>query len=182
MHNMAWLRADQARRMAVSGATDPERVREVLLGAESTSHFDRMIGTASLLSFVPVLRAQVLTLLDRHANALELFDAHLATALAQGMARMQCGMLAEVAWCRVNVGDAVGARRDALAARDRIADCTQADESAATHGRLVQVFEALGDWPAAEPHRAQAAIDWQLHTDRQARLIALLASTPAIAG
>ncbi len=182
MHNMAWLRADQARRMAVTGAADRERVREVLLGAESIDHFDRMIGTASLLSFVPILRAQVLTLLDRHADALELFDAHLDTALSQGMARMQCGMLAEVAWCRVNVGDKVRARRDALAARDRIADCRQADECAATHGRLVQVFEALGDGPAAEHHRAQAVIDRQSHTDRQARLIALLSSTAAIAG
>jgi hypothetical protein len=182
MHNMVWLRADQARRMAVTGTTDRERVREVLLGAESTDHFDRMIGTAALKSFVPVLRAQLLTLLDRHADALELFDAHLDAALSQGMARMQCGMLAEVAWCRVNVGDTVGAQRDALAARDRIVDCRQADESAATHGRLAQVFEALGNRPAAEPHRAQAVIDWQLHTDRQARLIALLSSTAATAG
>ncbi len=182
MHNLAWLRADQARRMAVTGTTDRERVREVLLGAESTSHFDRMVGTASLRSFVPILRAQVLTLLDRHVDALELFDAHLETALSEGMGRMQCGMLAEVAWCRVNVGDAAGALRDALDAQGRIVDCGQADESAATHGRLAQVFDALGDRPAAEPHRAQAAVDWQLHTERQAHLIDLLSRTTVLAG
>jgi hypothetical protein len=176
MHNMAWLRATEARRLAVSGVVDREQVRQVLLGAESTGHFDQRVGTASLRSLVPILRAHVLTLLDRHAEALELFDAYWATALAEGLAKMQGGMLAETAWCRVHVGDVGGARRDAQAAREHLVDCVQPGDRAAVHGRLAQVFDTLCDPAAADRHRVQAHTDWQAHSERQGRLLALLSS------
>ncbi len=181
MHNMAWLRAAQARRMAVSGRGSREQFLQVLLGAESTDHFDQRIGTASLRSLVPILRAHILTMLDRYADALALFEAHIDTAISEGLGRMQCGMLAEMAWCQLNIGDAVGARRSALHAQGLIVECVQPDESAATHGRLAQLFNALDDGPAARHHRAQAEIDWQLHDGRQVRLIELLSSAPGIA-
>ena len=179
MHNMAWLRASAARRLAVCGVVDREQARQVLLGAESTWHFDQRVGTASLRSLVPVLRAHVLTLLDRHAEALELFDTHWSTALAEGLAKMQSGMLAETAWCRVHVGDVGGARRDAQTARDHLVDCVQPGDRAAAHGRLAQVFDALGDPTAADQHRARADVDWQAHGERQQRLLTLLSSLAA---
>jgi hypothetical protein len=181
MHNMAWLRATQARRLAVSGTIDHEQLRQVLLGADSTGHFDQRIGTASLLSLVPILRAHVLTLLDRHAEALELFDAHWATALAEGLATLRSSMLAETAWCRARLGDLAGARRDALEARSRLDACVQPGDRAATHGRLAQVSDALGEPAAATHHRRLADTDWQAHAERQRRLLALLASVPALA-
>ena len=180
MHNMAWLRATQARRLAVCGVTDREQVLQVLPGAESTEHFDRRVGTASLRSLIPILRTHVLSLLDRHADALQLFDTHWATALAEGLAWMQCGMRAETAWCRLHVGDVVGARRDAHEAREHLAECVQPGDSAAAHGRLAQVLGALGDAAAAAHHRDRAGADWQAHTERQLRLLALLSSTAAL--
>ena len=180
MHNMAWLRATQARRLAVSGSVDRDQVRELLLGAESTGHFDQRVGTASLRSLVPILRAHVLSLLERHAEALQLFDSHWATALAEGLAPMQSGMLAETAWCRMRVGDAASARRDAQAAQDRVAECTQPCDSAAVHGRLAQVFDALGERAAADAHRVRAGADWQAHGARQQSLLALLTGAPAL--
>ena len=100
MHNMAWLQVAHARRLATSGSHNPDQVHQILLGADSTSNFDQAVGTASLRSLVPILRAHVLTLLDRHLEALELFDAHLEASLSEGLRRIQCGMLAEIAWCR----------------------------------------------------------------------------------
>jgi hypothetical protein len=179
MHNMAWLRAMEARRLAVAGVVDREQVRQVLLGAESTGHFDQRVGTASLRSLVPILRAHVLSLLGRHAEALALFDTHWSAALADGLATMQCGMLAETAWCRTQVGDFEGARRDAGSARGHLADCTQPGDSAAARGRLAQVFAALDDPDEAARHRVAAEADWQAHGERQRRLLALLSSLPA---
>jgi hypothetical protein len=176
MHNMAWLRAAQARRLAVSGVTNPDQVRQVLLGAESTDHFDKRVGTASLRSLVPMLRAHVLTMLDRFPEAIELFDTHLLAALSEGLGRLQCGVLSEIAWCRVNTGDIAGARREATEAQKRLVDCLQLDERAATHGRLAQVFVLLNEPDAAEHHQERAAIDWLLHTEHQERLIALMSS------
>jgi hypothetical protein len=180
MLNMSWLRAAQARRMAVSGTADPAQVRQVLLGAESSDHFDQRIGIGSLHSLAPMLRALVLTLLDRYAEALELFTAHLDAALREGLGQRQCGPLAEMAWCRVNLGDAEGARSAALQAQHRIAESAGLDERAATHGRLSQIFTALNEPQSALPHRAQAQSDWACHGERQARLLELLSTSAGL--
>ena len=64
MHNRAWLSGNQARMASIfePGApdADSEQVRHALLSAESTGYFDARLGTASLGSLVPVLRAQLL--------------------------------------------------------------------------------------------------------------------------
>lgn len=177
MHNMAWLRVAQARRLATSGMKNPLEVRQILLGADSTEAFDQLVGTASLRSLVPILRAHVLTLLDRHVEALELFDTNLDVALSEGLGRIHCGMLAEIAWCRVSVGDAVGARRDAADAERSATVCVQPDETAAAHGRLAQVFLALENSESANYHRTRAEADWQEHSKQQLELVALLAKT-----
>ena len=46
------------------------RVGHALMGAESIGHYDAGVGTASLGSLVPMLRAQVLTAQGRWAEAL----------------------------------------------------------------------------------------------------------------
>ena len=181
MHNMAWLRAYQARRLAVSGNADRKQVLEVLLGAESTAQFDRMVSTKSLQSLVPMLRAHVLALLDRHAEALTLFDTHFDAAMAEGLGNIRFSLLAEMAWCRARLGDASGARRDALAAEDQLAAFKLVDDSA-THGRLAQVFAALDDAAAAERHQALAVRDRQLHAERQAQGLERLSNLAAIRG
>jgi hypothetical protein len=180
MHNVAWIQTNLARRLAVTGEVDREQVQQVLLRAESTANFDRLLGTASLQSLVPILRAHVFTLLNRHAEALHLFEEHSSTALTEGMGRLQSGLLAEIAWCRVNVGDAAGARRDALAARDHIAGCTQSDERGATHGRLAQVFVALDESLLAEEHRMCANPEWEIHTAQQVQLVTLLSTAETL--
>lgn len=180
MHSMAWLRAAQARRMAFSGPTDRRQVLQILLGADSTSHFDQRVGSASLRSLVPILRAYILTLLNRYADALALFDAHLGAALAEGFDRLRSGLLAETAWCRVNLGDSLGAQRLAREAQLQIGGCGLADERGAAHGRLAQVFTALNDRAAATHHCEHAHAEWHRHAERQARLLALMSSTSAI--
>ena len=65
MHNMAWLRGNHAREASIFGAANADEVRQALMGAESTEHFDAGLRTASLSSLVPILRAQILVVLDR---------------------------------------------------------------------------------------------------------------------
>lgn len=174
MHNMAWLRAVNARRMAVNGEERPVSIQQILLGAESTQSFDQRIGTTSLSSLVPVLRAHVHALLDEHVEALALFDEHLGTALEEGLARIQCAVLAEVAWCRMHVGDTNRAMSDAIAAEEQISQCDQPDERAAAHGRLAQLYELAGEHAASKRHRSQAEVDWSIHSANQSRLVDML--------
>ncbi len=176
MHNMAWLRAVSARRIAVSDGQRPDSIEQILLGAESTGNFDQRIGATSLSSLVPILRAHVLALLDEHVEALVLFDEHFEVALEEGLARVQCAVLAEIAWCRMHAGDKDRAMSEALTAEVQIGLCDQPDERAAAHGRLAQLYAFAGEQAAAELHRSQAEADWSTHSNNQNRVVAMLAA------
>lgn len=179
MHNMAWLRAVHARRLDVSGEADRAEVRTALLGAESIESFDKRVGTGSLHSLVPILRAHVLALLERYAEAVALFEQHFAKALSEGLGQTQCSLHAELAWCQLMSGNREAALTSVAEALAHLLTCTQPDERAATHGRLRQIFLAIGDSARAEEHRALATSEWQAHSQRQS---VLLAALPAAVG
>lgn len=174
MHNMAWLHATSARRIAVGGGQNPGNLQRILLGAESTGNFDHHVGSTSLASLVPILRAHALVLLEQHTEALALFDEHLESALNEGLARSQCAVLAEVAWCRMHAGDKNQAMAEALATEAHIGACHLPDERAAAHGRLAQLYALSGDPMSAERHRLCAEADWSAHSANQNHLVALL--------
>lgn len=174
MHNMAWLRGNHAREAAVFGGTDPAAVRQALLGAESTERFDEGLGTASLQSLVPVLRAQILVVLGRHEEALELYGECVPIALEEGLARMEGCFRADIAWCRLQLGDADAARREALRAQACLGDEMDIDDRACAHGRLALLYAALGDDAAAARHRRDAERDLAVHREAQAELLATL--------
>ena len=171
MHNMAWLHANHARQQALTASADPPATAQVLLSAESTGNFDVLIGTASLDALVPILRAQVLSLQGRHAEALTLYDQHLAAAMAQGLARMQSSLRADMAWCRLQLGQRREAGQDAFAAAQAVQHETDLDDRAAAHSRLARVHAALGDADTAARHAEQAAADWQGHVRDQRALV-----------
>lgn len=145
MHNMAWLRAQRLR------ATDCELVacpadeeRHALLGVESTTNFDILIGSTSLVALVPMLRAQVLTVRGQYEEALSLFETEMTPALRSGMTRLHADLLADQAWCRLKMQQHEPALREARAAEANIDQDGQFDDRAIAHGRLAQTFSMLG--------------------------------------
>lgn len=177
MHNMAWLHVAQERRRALQSEYVPISTHQLLLSADVTRNFDQLIGIASLGSLVPMLRAHALSLLDRHHDALEQFQSHIASALAQGISRIECSVLAELAWCQVRCGRSVEALSTAEDARRKLAECKQSDELAATHGRLAQCFRALSSAPEVAFHAEQSNFEWAKHSElQQSALSALLNS------
>ena len=174
MHNMAWLRTAEARRRSVFGAADTNQARHARLGAESIDRFDALIGTGSLNSLVPLLRSQVLMLDEEFEPALELLVKHIVKARSEGLDRMACVMLADSAWCRLRTGDVSGARIEAGLALGSVTMETHVDDVAMTHSRLSQIHASLGEADLASNHDIEAKAAWQLHRDRQVRLIDLL--------
>ncbi len=189
MHNQAWMRASQARLAllfgpAVAGgrvepgrAATPsadEAVAQALMGAESIGHYDAGIGTASLGSLVPMLRAQVLTAQGRWPEALALFESHLEAARADGLERLLPCLLADRAWCAWQVGHAHEAQALAGAAEQALQQDCDTDDRAMAQARLAQLCRALGDADAAQRHRAEAEHGHRTHCEQQARIGALL--------
>ncbi len=175
IHNMAWMHLNQSRQ-ALLGGISPEggSTRQAALGAESSFNFDALLGVSSLDSLVPMLRAQVLTLQGQWEAALALFDGHLAHAVAQGLGRMQANLRAEMAWCRLQLGQIDAARADARAALMALEEECDIDDRAATHSRLAMFYRALNDEETAQRHAQQAPLDWTQHVADQALAIATL--------
>jgi hypothetical protein len=171
MHNMAWLRAQQLR-ISGSAIFDPPRDETyALLSADSVANFDWMIGSSSLGSLVPVLRAQILTARGEYAEALALYELHLVEAICEGMGRLQADMLADQAWCRLQLGQAKLAWSDALAAEACIDAHGHFDDRAIAHDRLAQVFAACGDSNKASLHTRLCAEAWSGHASFQQQIL-----------
>jgi tetratricopeptide (TPR) repeat protein len=159
---------------ATLSAPDSNALRQALIGAESTANYDQHVGKSSLRWWLPMLRAQLLLAQGRHAEALAMFDVHMPIALDEGLAYMSPVLYADLAWCRVRLGHKDAALVDARVAEAGFsADCEPEDRAGA-HGRLAQVFEALGLAEDARSHAAQAAEHLQALRGQQAQLVALL--------
>jgi hypothetical protein len=175
MHNQAWQRAALAQVDALfdeSGGV--EALTQALMSAESIGHYDAGIGTASLASLVPMLRAQLLTAQGRFAEALALFDANFDAAMAEGLKRLAPGLLADRAWCEQQLGRSDAARALAARADDALAKPVDLDDRMVALARLAQVRAALGETTAAATLREQAQSLHRQHREQQQQLAAAL--------
>ena len=181
MHNMAWLRAQRIRVSDCGLAGEPTKIEEhALLSAESTASFDLLIGSESMPSLVSVLRAQVLTVRKHYSDALALFEAEMASALGSGMGRLQADLLADQAWCRIQLGQRSGALDDAESATACIDPEGQFDDRALAHARLAQVFAALGQGDLAASNSKLAVEAWASHVNIQKKMLEALALIPKL--
>lgn len=181
MHNMAWLRAQRIRISDCALADEPTKMeRHALLSADSTASFDRLIGSESLPSSVSVLRAQVLTVQKQYSDALALFEAEMLSALSSGMGRLQADLLADQAWCRVQLGQRSAALEDAGNAAACIDPDGQFDDRALAHARLAQVFAALGLGDLAARNSTLAEEAWASHVCIQKKMLEALTLVPKL--
>lgn len=189
LHNSAWLRAAQLRQdILLHGASITADSEHTLMSAESTQHFDRLVGARSLQSLTPILRAQIVAVLGRPAEAIALYDRHFEAARAQGISRtIEADLLADRAWCHFAVGDSKTARRHAATALERLDPGSHCIDRLLAHKRLAQVFTGLGDDERAAAHEALSAQALEGHRREQERILTALsallaANAPGLSG
>ncbi|MDT8999637.1 hypothetical protein RQP53_10205 [Paucibacter sp. APW11] len=158
MFNMQAMRTAQSRRAVLSGRAEPNA--ELLLGLDSVHHYDAAVSSRSLPNLTPVQRAQILVLQGQFEAARALYEEHLPLAMSRGLARLGSSLLADMAWCRVNCGQSEQALQQAREAEIELDPTCDVDDRAATHSRLCQIYEALGDGGAAQRHRDLAVQEW----------------------
>ena len=178
MHNMAWLRAHELRRLAFIEQDAEQSKRHALLSIDSTTNFDFLIGSSSLPSLVPILRAQVLSVLGREAEALALYEQHLPSALNEGMGRLRADLTADLAWCQLKLGQTDLATTSALEAQGNIDLGGQHDDRALAHSRLAQVFSLLGYADDAKRHKFMADEAWAGHASLRTSILSELGDLP----
>jgi hypothetical protein len=106
----------------------------------------------------------LLTVQGDFAEAAALLQAQLPAAMAAGLARLGLSLLADLAWCWANTGDALRARAlaDQAAVEVQAEDesCCDIDELAVLHARLAQVYARLREDALAAAQADAAAAAW----------------------
>lgn len=158
LYNQTHMRALRIRHAALAG--EPGEAPAVLLGVDSIHRYDDAVGGSARGDLTPLLRAQLLVVQGDFAEAAGLLTAHLPAAVAAGLARVSCSLLADLAWCWANTGESLKARALAdQAAVEALAEDQPGcdiDERAALHARLAQVYGALHE-PGLAAAQAEAA-------------------------
>lgn len=172
MYNMAEMRAAQACRETLDLAH--RNAAELLLGADSVRHYDEAVGATVMNELTPLLRARILVLQGRYAEARLLYEQNLPQAMSRALTRLDSSRLSDLAWCQANCGSPEQALSQARKAEAELDPSCDPDDRAITHGRLAQVFALLGMAEEAQRHRAMAAQEWtgfaELQQDWRGRL------------
>jgi len=158
IYNMTAMRVAQLRRRHLDSPA--QAMSAHLLGTDSVAHYDAAVDVAVLPDLTPLLRAQLLVLQGDYAHAQALYAEHLPPARARGLARLGSSLLAEVAWCRVNLGETGLALQQALDAEQELDLATDTDDRAASLSRLAQVHAALGRQAQADEFARRAEAEW----------------------
>ncbi len=177
IHNRAWLQASHWRQAFWSQGHLAELGQETTawMAAESVQNFDALIGAMGLSALREVLRAQLLTMRGQAQAALQIYEQHLSAAVEQGMQRHYAALLADQAWCRLQLGQTELARSDAQVAQELIQlETDHDDDRACAHSRLAEIWRALGQLEAAQHQSDLAHAAWASHFAFQQRLAAAL--------
>ncbi|KQW51350.1 MULTISPECIES: hypothetical protein [unclassified Roseateles] len=162
LYNQMQMRALRIRHAALAG--EPGEAPAVLLGVDSIGHFDDAVGGSARADLTPLLRAQLLTVQGDFTAAAALLEAHLPEAIAAGLARTGGSLLADLAWCWANNGEALRARAlaDQAAVEVQAEDAAHCDldECAALHARLAQVYARLHEDALSARHADAAQAAW----------------------
>jgi tetratricopeptide (TPR) repeat protein len=169
LHNMAAFRAYRISLDDAFGHGDRAEAQRVLLEAESTGNYDAGVGNAQLVAQVPLLRAQLMTVLGQFEEAIALIDAQLPRARAEGQAHREARYLADAAHAEIRLGRLDEAARRLRAIQAALPLMSEADDLAGTHARLAGITQALGRAEQAEAHRASAQAHRAAHEAEQKR-------------
>ena len=179
MFNNTAMRVAQARRDSLDGGSlaRPEQV----LGAESVQHYDAAKKVTLLPELAGLQRAQLLVAAGRYAEAHELYSEHHLASPSRHLTRFSASLLADVAWCRVQLGKRELALQQANAAEAETAAETAAEARWVTWGRLAQTYAALGLDERAAQARAQAAKEREVFVAEQREWAETLTSAGLVA-
>jgi hypothetical protein len=181
LYNQAGLRADQARQAAAFGGAGGSEAVHASMGMDSAGNLDAGLGIQSLDWLVPLMRAQLLVVEGRFGEALALIDQHGQRIQAGWRDRMHACLLADRAWCLLQLGRGAEARAEAEVAEQQLLESpSEVDDRALAHARLAQLFQAFGDAARAGEHRALAERDRAAYVAQQAAM--LRAALPALGG
>lgn len=171
LHNVAAFRAGNVRVADAFGIAMPEESHRAMMEANSALHFDAAIGTASFVMLVPLVRAQVLLVEHKFAEAESTFSSLDRLNLESKSVPL---LVVDLAWAKINLGKHTEAMTLFQEATSLLSSVTHIDEIAYVNARMASIARALKLQDAALAHTSSAAAALNCHKAEQAELLGRL--------
>jgi len=157
---MTLAQVQQCRRAQAAGRLDPEEGKQALAALGSARQLAVALTADDVGLQFNLRLGEMLCLIGRFAEALEVFDAHVHDAARRGMSWEATIVRADHAVCLVRCGRPVEAAAAGALARAELADSFDAYTRAVVHGSLAELAVGLGDAAQAATHKAAAQSAW----------------------
>jgi tetratricopeptide (TPR) repeat protein len=181
IHNMAWMSTLAKRNKLLDPAGGVPGRTEITASVESALSFEGLIGDTALHSLSPLLAAQDCILNGQWDRAIQLISENTEHAGEEGFSRLQPGLLADRAYCKIQLGLKEDGLRDAKLALELMRSTKMhGDDTAALHSRLSNVFADLGDIVAHEEQRGLAESAWRKVQDFRSIMLTTSLSLDAV--
>lgn len=180
MFNRATLRTNRIRLADAFGEGYEGDPRAAALEVESVRNYDSAIGTLSLKSYVPLIRAQLLVAEGRYEEAISLLGLGIDEKKPENLKRRMANFLADRAWCHFGLNRTQPALNDVELAISSIDNDVDADDLAVAHARIANVLRETGEVERADVHHEASIRHLRQHrAEQQTLLNALIQSFPS---
>jgi tetratricopeptide (TPR) repeat protein len=178
LQRAALTQAAHARQAAAHDELAPGELARAVAALERSIAFAAGVPEGSDTRLDHLLLAEMHVLGRRHAQALALYDQHLADADGEGFLHEVTAALADRGACLLELGRRDEGLAQLEAALARVNEGTPADIRAIVHANLATALAALGR-PGADQHRQLAAMAWDTYAHEQREARRLLADEPS---
>lgn len=169
LHNSAAMRSSGIMLDDAFNRADQADARQALMEVDSIANYDGTAGLQGLDTMVPLLRAQLLVVLQQFDEAVKIYTTLLRQARRQGMDHRSARFLADMTWCHARLGRMDAARRGLALTQQNLPGLQDADDVAAVHARLSHSCTLLGLSTQAASHWGSAQSALNEHETEQAR-------------
>jgi tetratricopeptide (TPR) repeat protein len=132
-----------------TSAIDQAELRFASMSSASAANFNAALGISSQPSLIPLQRAEIAVLERRWEDAIRIFTEHLDLVHTQGYGRLAPRLRSQLAWCKANSGDLVGATAEIEIALRDSQDCKDPDDLGVLYFRAAGVARIAGDIESA---------------------------------
>ncbi len=170
LHNMASIWAVNWRNSQLGEIATNDSPQVARVGADSTFNFDQIIGSSALGALTPLMKAQILSLETKYDEALMIYTEMLASLSLKALGGWRSWLIADMAWCSLELGYIDDARAGFERALKELSDEDHLDDHAAALSRLSEGLETLGQIELARTCKLRAVENWRSFTQLQDRM------------
>ena len=158
IHSMAWMSISISRANHLVGGIASEQSDLLKVKAETVESWEMLVGATNLPALTPLLLAQQSIVGGHYSIAINLIDKYSIDAREQGFERLSPGLMADRAYCLLQLGRMPEAEATAREAHQLSREALHSDDLLILHSVLFEVFSKLQISSLENYHRGESVL------------------------